>query len=249
MSAADSEKPDANLPAFKPRDPLALSMPQREAVIERLTQSFAEDAITMDEFERRAELAYRATSMADLQVLVSDLPSAPAPTGSAPGKQSGKVSGVGAGDRITTMCGSTERGMPGVVPRFLRIRTFMGNTELDFRQSTFEPGVTEVNVRCLLGNVELTVPEGVRVEIFCSSVLANVGMTDKSGNNVLDDDSIGERTRDTFVAESSSSDTNVAQAFQRMPVASIPGERVLCITGRVMLGNVEVHRGSLRREP
>lgn len=258
MSAADSDKPDAGLPAFKPRDPLALSMPQREAVIERLTQSFAEDAITMDEFERRAELAYRVVSMADLQALVSDLPGPPENTASVTGTQGKKGrqdSRVGAGDRITTMWSSTERGMPGVMPRFFRIRTFMGNTELDFRQSTFEPGVTEVNVRCMMGNVELTVPEGVRVELVCSSVLGNVGMTGKAGDDFADDAAFSQSTRELIASDVNLIDAESAKAMQRIAGANLPaerttsGERVLRITGRVLLGNVEVHRGSLRREP
>ncbi|MBC8088751.1 MAG: DUF1707 and DUF2154 domain-containing protein [Phycisphaerae bacterium] len=229
---------DSNSPEFKPREALALSMPQREAVIERLTRSFAEDAITMDEFERRAELAYRAVSMADLQVLVSDLPVDSAPAGGSVSHGKGQ-SRVATGDRIRTLLGSTERGMPGIMPRFLRVRTMLGNTELDFRQSTFEPGVTEVNVRCLMGNVELTVPDGVRVEIFCTSVLANVGFNDHRARDGSDD-SIP--LRDGGNANSgSTSGVNTGSAMS--------SERVLRITGRAIFANVEVHRGSLRREP
>lgn len=238
MSAADSDKPDANIPAFKPRNALALSMPQRDAVIERLTRSFAEDAITMDEFERRAELAYRAVSMADLQILVSDLPADPAAAVGLVNQAKGQ-SRVAIGDRITTLLGSTERGMPGVMPRFLRVRTMMGNTELDFRQSTFEPGVTEVNVLCLMGNVELTVPEGVRVEIFCASVLANVGFTNASGRDFSDNP-----TSERDPGHSDDAGTAVVHAG-----ATLPSERVLRLTGRAILANVELHRGSLRREP
>jgi len=209
--------PEPGLPAFKPRDALALSMPQREAVIERLTRSFAEDAITMDEFERRAELAYRAVSMADLQLLVSDLPAAHAPATSAHGTSAALAA---SGSRIFTMLGNTERRMTGVLPRFLAVRTLLGNTELDLSQSTFEPGVTEINVKCLLGNVALTVPHGVRVEMYCASVLASVG-----SDRAFDID-----------------------APEIVPASDTPRERVLRITGRALLANVEVHRVSPRSE-
>ena len=155
------------------------SAPQREQAIARLSQSFAEDAITMDEFERRAELVYRAATAAELQNLVADLPAVIEPAESKSGKR-GKGSSVArvvSGDRVRTFLGSTERRMPASVPRQLSVRTVLGNTELDFRGSRFEPGITEVHVRCLFGNVEITVPEGVRVELLVSSVLAHVGAT------------------------------------------------------------------------
>lgn len=157
---------EVNTPA-----PLGPSTPQREQAIERLSRSFAEDGITMDEFERRAELVYRAITVADLQELVADLPALAEPVETGRGKKS--VALV-SGDRISTLLGSTERRMPASVPRFLTVRTALGNTELDFRGSRFEPGITEVQVRCLFGSIELTVPEGVRVELMVSSVLANV---------------------------------------------------------------------------
>jgi len=261
VSTADPGKPDGQLPlpAFRPRDAIALTAQQREAVIDRLTRSFAEDALTMDEFERRAELAYSAASLADLQALVSDLP-AEAPAGD--GRKSSGTSIGTIRDRITTVLGNTERGMPGTMPRFLRIRTLLGNTELDFRQSTFEPGVTEVNVRCLLGNVELTVPEGVRVEILCSSVLANVGVSKKPGAGDADWPGIllDNPAAHQFPAESTTTGVSVDAGAGADLLAANPSlqlttsgpaikERVLRITGRAILGNVEIHRGSLRREP
>lgn len=130
----------------------------------------------MDEFERRAELVYRAVSAAELQSLIADLPALVEPETSK-GSKGKSMARTMTGDRIRTFLGSTERRMPATVPRDMSVRTMLGNTELDFRGSRFEPGITEVNVRCLFGNVEITVPEGVRVELLCSSVLANVATT------------------------------------------------------------------------
>jgi hypothetical protein len=154
--------------------PLGPSNPQREQAIERLSRAFADDAITMDDFEQRAELVYRAVSMQELQQLVADLPALAEPTAIKGARNATSVATV---DRIRTFLGSTERRMPAIVPRHMTIRTTLGNTELDFRGSQFEPGITEVHVNCLLGNIELTVPEGVRVELLVSSVLANVEST------------------------------------------------------------------------
>lgn len=264
MSAADSDNPPSPLPASKLPMTAGPSTQQRDVVVDRLSRAFADDSITMDEFERRAELVYRATSSAELQNLVSDLPAPPEPATASTGKKK-TVTRVGEGDTIRTLLGSTERRMPGTMPRYLQVRTMLGNTELDFRHSTFEPGVSEVNVRCLLGNVELTVPEGVRVEILCSSILANVGSTG------LFDDHLNENNHDAepfkefaavptastspstnaeLVADGVSDSSNaVSPSAQTVHKSPAPTERILRITGRAMLANVEIHKGTFRREP
>lgn len=212
--------PPSPLPGPKSVAPLGPSAPQREQVIDRLTRSFAEDALTMDEFERRAELVYGATSMTELQALVADLPALAEPMAVASGKKSGAVV---VGDRISTLLGSTERRMPALIPRHLTVRTMLGNTELDFRNSKFEPGITEINVKCFMGNVEISVPDGVRVELLCSSVLANVG-TD--GGDQLDD-----------------SVENLLENPTGGPPSTVPAPvSVLRVTGRAVFANVEVHK-------
>lgn len=120
--------------------------------------------------------------------------------------------------------------MPASIPRHLTVRTMLGNTELDFRHTKFEPGITEVNVKCLLGNVEITVPDGVRVELLCSSVLANVATG--AGDDLVD--SVGDLL-----------DANSGQSV--VPSGS-SGVSVLRVTGRAMLANVEVHKGGLQRD-
>lgn len=205
--------------------PLSPSTPQREQVIERLSRSFAEDAITMEEFERRAELVYRALTMADLQTLVADLPAVVEPADARRGKGV-SVSRAVPGDRITTFLGSTERRMPASVPRQLSVRTMLGNTALDFRGSQFEPGITEVYVRCVFGNVKITVPDGVRVELLVSGVLANVGVTSRT------DFEDGPPRHDTDPSS----------------VSVQPAESILRITGLAVFASVEVHNGLTPRE-
>lgn len=208
--------------------PLSPSTPQREQAIERLSRSFAEDGITMDEFERRAELVYRALTVADLQTLVADLPAVVEPAESKRGKAA-SVARLVTGNRITTFLGSTERRMPASVPRQLSVRTMLGNTELDFRGSQFEPGITEVHVRCVFGNVEITVPDGVRVELMVSSVLANV------------EASRGKDFEDGPAHSDTDSNTGLVRDSDPNTAAVRPTQSVLRITGRAVLANVEVH--------
>ena len=222
--------------------PLSPSMPQREQAIERLSRSFAEDAITMDEFELRAELVYSALTAAELRALVADLP---AEIGPVDGKRSkgASVARIVTGDRINTFLGSTERRMPAAVPRQLSVRTMLGNTELDFRGSRFEPGITELHVRCLFGNVEITVPDGVRVELLVSSLLANVEAT--RSQDFDEGPPRGDSDPGTIIARGDSDPSAIiARGDSDHSATAVQGtESVLRLTGRAVLANVEVHTG------
>ena len=46
---------------------------ERERIIVRLTESFAEDELGLEQFEQRVERAYRCSTVAELDELVADL--------------------------------------------------------------------------------------------------------------------------------------------------------------------------------
>lgn len=123
----------------------------RERVIEQLKHHYANDELTEAEFESRLKEAYAARTVADLENIVSDLPSAVAVTLRADTKISATLSGQ-------------ERKLAGVVPRELFVRSRLGYVELDLRDATFALGVTTIDVRSFMGYVEIHLPVGVRVE-------------------------------------------------------------------------------------
>jgi hypothetical protein len=47
----------------------------------------------------------------------------------------------------------------------------MGGTELDFREAILGPGVTEIKVTALMGDVKIIVPPGMPVEIEGTGVM------------------------------------------------------------------------------
>ena len=122
----------------------------REAAIARLTESFARDELSVAEFEGRVAHAYEASSMEALAALTTDLP-AQAASALAPLK-------------IRTALGNLERGGPIALPAHVEIRAFLGNVQLDWRAAQLHPGVTEIEVHNFLGNIEILLPAGVRVE-------------------------------------------------------------------------------------
>lgn len=148
----------------------------RDRAIEQLSKHFADDGIELDEFERRAEAVYKAVTLAELHALVADIPAAAAATAMAAmaGRESVMSALVPAYDRIAVVMSSTEREGPLKVARRVDIRTVMGSVELDFTHATFAPGVTNIEIKVLMGNVEILFPGHVRVEYHGSAFLASV---------------------------------------------------------------------------
>lgn len=135
----------------------------RERVVELLQLRFADDRLSMEEFERRVALAYSTATLGELDALVADLLPAVGPD-AAPAPATA---------RILTILSNNERSGSMLLPQRLEIVTVMGNVELDMRDATFAPGLTEIDISAALGNVEITLPWGIRVESTGSAFLGN----------------------------------------------------------------------------
>ena len=152
-------------PPVDPRAP-ALAPPvspaARERVIAQLTEGYAQDHLSLDEFERRAAAAYAARTSDDLAALTVDLADSgvPAARASLPSMNVGVV------------LGSIVREMHAV-PRALEVRTVLGNVELDLTHASFAPGVTEISLHAFMGNIEIQLPPHVGVEDHVSAVLGS----------------------------------------------------------------------------
>lgn len=154
---------------------------RREQVITRVSEAYAEELFDLDELERRLDLAHAARSMAELEVLVADLaPAAPvaastalvraAPAGLAPVDDPNRA----ATKKLRVIMSSVERRGRWAVPRTLEARVFWGHTELDFRDASLGPGVTTIDIRVLMGNIEVILPPGLAIDVDVSSFVGNV---------------------------------------------------------------------------
>jgi hypothetical protein len=136
----------------------------RERTIASLCDHFAQDRLTLDEFETRLDLAHKAVMpeefkglLADIQVPDATVP-APVPT-YVPARD-------GSDDTrlvFAVMSGVTRRGnwRPGSKNYVVAV---MGGTEIDFRETPLPPGVTEIFVFTCMGGCEIIVPPGLTVE-------------------------------------------------------------------------------------
>jgi hypothetical protein len=64
---------------------------------------------------------------------------------------------------VTVWWSNIKREGEWILPRIFRTFTFMGNTELDLTHARMSSQISEIEVRAVLGNVEITVPPEIRV--------------------------------------------------------------------------------------
>lgn len=143
----------------------SLSPAQREQTIQALCRHFADDSLTVEEFERRVELAHRAGTIAELQALLADLPVTPPVRVEQPASRPRPLPSENqAAEHLVAILGGVERKGRWAPARETRILAIMGGAELDFREAVLGPGVTEISVACFLGGVEVIVTPDVVVE-------------------------------------------------------------------------------------
>jgi len=139
----------------------------KERVVQDLADHFAQDRLTMHEYERRVELAYRAASADALRDLTKDLaPSPPVRVTQAPLASAGATVPVRSGrakNFFALMSGVLRKGT-WTVPTRCRAVAFMGGISLDLREASLSGPVTDIYVFAMMGGVEIIVPPDVRLE-------------------------------------------------------------------------------------
>ena len=63
----------------------------------------------------------------------------------------------------TVWWSSINRQGQWILPRIYRAFAFMGNIELNLMDARMAPGESEIEIKCIFANVEITVPPDVRV--------------------------------------------------------------------------------------
>ncbi len=151
---------------------------RRDAIVTRLGNAWAEEVIDEAEFDRRVSAAFAANDAVDLERLVADLPQqatvAPRPAAPAvtPYQQPAMLRRV--------MLSSVDERVHDLMPPLVEYGVRVASLELDFRDAGFNDGVTEIIVDVLLGNVNLTMPPDVTVEMRVDGVLASVEYKNRS---------------------------------------------------------------------
>ena len=147
--------------------PTAYGVPKlRRQVLQKLADAFADDNLELAEYERRVRAAELATSIGELEAVVADFP------GSAerdPPHATGAVAAAGAS---VTVMGAREMEIrdAGDVPSF--VINVMGDTRIDLKSAP--PGVYDLRICCVMGDVQVAVPPGSQVNRSLWSVMSDV---------------------------------------------------------------------------
>lgn len=147
---------------------------QREKVIELLSRHFANDTLTLDELERRIELAYQARGSAELHDLTRDLPAEGGAAIARPGAAPLPEAFAPVEDRILSIMTETKRRGVWRLARHIDMWSIMSTTQLDLTEAIFPQGVTEIDLSAVMTTVKVIVPPGVRVVVQTASVMSTV---------------------------------------------------------------------------
>ena len=155
---------------------LARDRDARDRVISLLSEHFAHDALDVDEFERRVTVAHTASSLAEVEALLSDLPATAAATVAAAAATKQRpalalASEVRQEQTVLAIMGGVDRRGAWTMPRRLRVVAMMGGAHLDLREARFPPGPVEIEVLSLMGGTQIIVPPGLAVETHGTAIM------------------------------------------------------------------------------
>ncbi len=153
----------ASSPAEPGRDLATRASDQeRDAVVQRVQDAFAEGRLDDAEFDERTRAALTARTHADLDVLLADLPATapPAVPGTAPA-----VAGRGPGRLAVALKSSVRRAGRWRVPERYTTVVYKGGGWLDLRAAELSGPVTTFLAVAYKSRVTILVPPSVRVEM------------------------------------------------------------------------------------
>jgi uncharacterized protein DUF1707 len=131
---------------------------ERDDVVRRLQEAFAEGRIGDDEFDERMRAALVARTRAALDRLLADLPA------QEPSRQVATAADAPAEGRFAiAIKGSVRRGGRWRVPHRMTTVAYKGGSHLDLRAAELTAPVTAIRAVGYKSDVEIVVPPGVRV--------------------------------------------------------------------------------------
>ncbi|NVI86880.1 DUF1707 and DUF2154 domain-containing protein [Actinomadura sp. BRA 177] len=136
----------------------------RDEVADRLREALAEGRITAEEHAERIDAVYQAKTYADLEPVLSNLPSEQAPRSRVDLRKEPALAPPPAqSPNIVAIFAGAQRKGRWLAEPTTNVACVFGGVELDYRQAVLSRGEVTVNVTCIFGGVDITVPPGVRV--------------------------------------------------------------------------------------
>jgi hypothetical protein len=135
----------------------------REAVVSRLQTAVGEGRIDLDEFGQRAGAAYAATTRAELDLLVADLPAnAPRPV---------EIVGQRSAEEVSSVFGDITLTIATSPPQ--RAGTVFGDIRIDLRGLRTGAERIDLQLSTVFGDIDVIVAEGVDAELHGRTVFGD----------------------------------------------------------------------------
>lgn len=138
---------------------------ERQAVVDRIQQALAADLIAFDELDDRFALVYGATSRAELEHVAATVPQLPVPPPPAVARHIAPSSSL-------SVAGDIKIGGWLALADTLRASSVIGDVVIDLSSTAIDSGAT-VDVKTVLGDVKLILPDGVRVQLETNSLIGD----------------------------------------------------------------------------
>jgi Domain of unknown function (DUF1707) len=164
LPAVQPEPEPGNEPALPPTLATAAmraSDRDRDAVVQRLQEAFADGRLDDEEFDQRTRAALTARLSTELVVLTEDLPLA----ASAPRPMTPATAGRAPGRFAVAYKSSIRRGGRWRVPEQFRAVVYKGSGHIDLRAAELTSPVTTVYAIAYKSRIDVLVPLGVRVDL------------------------------------------------------------------------------------
>jgi hypothetical protein len=142
---------------------LRVSHEDRDQVAEQLRVAAGDGRLTADELDERLETALTARTYGELEVLLVDLPASPGAR-SAPAPEAKDLV------ELKTTHGTIKRDGLWMVPRRLTVEARHGNVLIDFSGAVISQPTLDLAISCGHGNIVLTVPPEVVVDVDSVSI-------------------------------------------------------------------------------
>ncbi len=164
----------------------------RQKAIDVLCEHFANDAISVEDFEARVDQAHKAETAAELRELLEDLSTGDLPirredVSSSPVAERARatIPASRAKERgfMIAALGSADRKGRWIPARTTFGVAVMGGFTLDFREALLAPGETEVWLFNIMGGAEIIVPPGLSVECDGAAILGGFDYHDDAPLN------------------------------------------------------------------
>ena len=159
----------------------------RQRALDRLTEAFSSDHLSMEGYESRVAEVQGARSARELESLVADLPREAAKaniarpssrrrdaTTRAPLANEIDSRLQGAGEE-SVACIMGDRNLQGDWLQGDKVGAFcvMGSVRFDFRDTALPPGRIKLDAFCLMGDIKVTVPRGLPVKMSAFPFMAD----------------------------------------------------------------------------